>query len=128
MVRVNNLKPILMAATRPAKIKRSASSRIPKTLTSTGEDLLTKKKAGEALTVETPAEGENQETKAREPASALYAVSEIRGTAGSLIAKLISKKTERLSLRRNQPYCRQGIRSLTLTKTLFWSKSEKIKK
>ena len=92
MVRVNNLKPILMAATRPAKIKRSASSRIPKTLTSTGEDLLKKKKAGEALTVETPAEGENQETKAREPASALYAVSEIRGTAGSLIAKLISKK------------------------------------
>lgn len=92
VVRVNNLKPILMAATRPAKIKRSASSRIPKTLTSTGEDLLTKKKAGEALTVETAAEGENQETKAREPASTLYAVSEIRGTAGSLIAKLISKK------------------------------------
>lgn len=88
LVRLNNLKPILMAATRPAKIKRSASSRIPKALTSTGEDLLTKKKAGEALT----AEGENQETKAREPASALYAVSEIRGTAGALIAKLISKK------------------------------------
>ena len=92
LVRLNNLKPILMAATRPAKIKRSASSRIPKALTSTGEDLLTKKKAGEALTTEVPAEGENQETKAREPASALYAVSEIRGTAGALIAKLISKK------------------------------------
>lgn len=92
LVRLNNLKPILMAATRPAKIKRSASSRIPKALTSTGEDLLTKKKAGEALTTEAPAEGENEETKARESASALYAVSEIRGTAGSLIAKLISKK------------------------------------
>ena len=92
LVRLNNLKPILMAATRPAKIKRSASSRIPKALTTTGEDLLTKKKAGEALTVEVPAEGENKEEKAREPASALYAVSEIRGTAGSLIAKLISKK------------------------------------
>ncbi|MGN1080028.1 MAG: hypothetical protein ACI4TE_07655 [Alphaproteobacteria bacterium] len=92
LVRLNNLKPILMAATRPAKIKRSASSRIPKALTSTGEDMLTKKKAGEALTTEIPAEGENQETKAREPASTLYAVSEIRGTAGALIAKLISKK------------------------------------
>ena len=92
LVRLNNLKPILMAATRPAKIKRSASSRIPKALTTTGEDLLTKKKAGEALTVEVPAEGENKEEKAREPASALYAVSEIRGTAGALIAKLISKK------------------------------------
>ncbi len=44
------------------------------------------------MTTEVPAEGENQETKAREPASALYAVSEIRGTAGALIAKLISKK------------------------------------
>ena len=61
-------------------------------LTAIGEDLLTKKKAGEALTVEVPAEGENKEEKAREPASALYAVSEIRGTAGALIAKLISKK------------------------------------
>ncbi len=91
LVRLNNLKPILMAATRPAKIKRSASSRIPKALTSTGEELLTKKKAGEALTTEIQTEGENKETK-REAASALYAVSEIRGTAGSLIAKLISKK------------------------------------
>ena len=91
LVRLNNLKPVLMAATRPAKIKRSASSRVPQVLTATGEDLLTKKKAGEALTVEIPEE-EKEENKAREPASTLYAVSEIRGTADSLIAKLISKK------------------------------------
>lgn len=92
LVRLNNLKPILMAATRPAKIKRSASSRIPKSLTTIGEDLLTKKKAGEALTTEIPAGEEDKNKKAREPASTLYAVSEIRGTSGSLIAKLISKK------------------------------------
>ncbi len=90
LARLNKLQPVLMAAARPAKIKRSASSRIPKALTATGEDMLTKKKAGEALTTEIPAEGENE--KAREAASTLYAVSEIRGTAGALIAKLISKK------------------------------------
>ena len=93
MVQVNGLKPVLMAAVRPAKIKRTASSRVPAQLTSTGEDLLSKKKAGEALTVEIPVDQEEgKEAVVREPASALYAVSEIRGTAGTLIAKLISKK------------------------------------
>ncbi len=94
LVRVNNLKPIMMAAARPEKIKRTPSSRVSTKLTETGEDLLTKKRAGEALslgptTVETE-DGEGK--KAAEPASQLYAVSEIRGTSGSLIAKLIAKK------------------------------------
>ncbi|MBR1945712.1 MAG: hypothetical protein IJ846_05435 [Alphaproteobacteria bacterium] len=90
MIQVNGLKPTLLAATRPAKIKRSASSRVPAQLTSIGEDLLSKKKAGEALTTEIS--GEEKEEVKREPATALYSVSEIRGTAGTLIAKLISKK------------------------------------
>lgn len=88
IVRVNNLKPTLMAITRPPKVKRSPSTRISRTLTASGEDMLTKKKAGQALTTEVSAE----EDKNREAATNLYAVSEIRGTAGSLIAKLISKK------------------------------------
>lgn len=88
IVRVNNLKPTLMAITRPPKVKRSPSTRVSRTLTASGEDMLTKKKAGQALTTEVSAE----EDKNREAATNLYAVSEIRGTAGSLIAKLISKK------------------------------------
>lgn len=93
LVRLNSLKPVLMAATKPAKIKRSTTSRIPKALTSTGEDLLTKKRAGEALTVTVSAdEAKENGGVPQESASKLYAVSEIRGTAGSLIAKLISKK------------------------------------
>ena len=93
LVRLNSLKPVLMAATKPAKIKRSTTSRIPKALTSTGEDLLTKKRAGEALTVTVSAdEAKEAGGVPQESASKLYAVSEIRGTAGSLIAKLISKK------------------------------------
>lgn len=89
IVRVNNLKPTLMAITRPPKVKRSPSTRVSRTLTASGEDMLTKKKAGQALTTEVSAGEEDQN---REAATNLYAVSEIRGTAGSLIAKLISKK------------------------------------
>ena len=90
LVRINNLKPVLMAVTKPEKIKRiPASSRISNTLTSRGADLLSKKKAGEALSTVMADKSLNANV---EPASALYAVSEIRGTAGSLIAKLISKK------------------------------------
>lgn len=92
MVNVNGWKPLMIAATRPAKIKRSASSRIPATLTSLGEDLLTKKKAGQALTVEIPVSENPDAVKQAEPASSLYSVTEIRGTSGTLIAKLISKK------------------------------------
>lgn len=93
MMNINGLKPVLMAAIRPAKIKRTASSRVPVQLTSAGEDLLTKKKAGEALTVEIPAEQEEgKKDVVRESASSLYSVAEIRGTAGTLIAKLVSKK------------------------------------
>lgn len=87
---VKGLQPTLIAATRPAKIKRTASSRVSVLLSSMGEDLLAKKKAGEALTTET--ENENAEEEKREPASALYAVKEIRGAGGTLIAKLVSKK------------------------------------
>lgn len=39
-----------MAVTRPPKVKRSPSSRADINLTAIGEDLLTKKKAGQALT------------------------------------------------------------------------------
>ncbi|MBR1777663.1 MAG: hypothetical protein IJ752_03650 [Alphaproteobacteria bacterium] len=92
MVQVNELKPVLMAATRPAKVKRSASSLVPAKLTAAGEDLLSKKKAGEALVTEVPVDENAEKAPVREPASALYAVAEIRGTAGTLIAKLISKK------------------------------------
>lgn len=35
---------------------------------------------------------DDSDTKKSEPASTLYSVSEIRGTAGTLIAKLVSKK------------------------------------
>ena len=90
MIQLNGLKPTLMAAVRPAKIKRSASSRVPVQLTSVGEDLLSKKKAGEALTTEIT--GDEKETVKREPATTIYSVAEIRGTAGTLIAKLVSKK------------------------------------
>ena len=62
-----------------------------RTLTAGGEDLLNKKKAGEALTASVP-DDKQDNLKKQEPASTLYAVAEIRGTAGSLIAKLISKK------------------------------------
>ena len=98
MVKVNDWKPIMIAATRPAKIKRTASSRVATTLTAMGEDLLAKKKAGEALTVEIPVsdnpDNSEEGKKTIEPASSLYAVSEIRGTSGVLIAKLISKKDQ----------------------------------
>ncbi|HBO59941.1 MAG TPA: hypothetical protein DD624_08555 [Alphaproteobacteria bacterium] len=91
IVRLNNLKPTLIAATRPPRIKRSPSSLVSRTLTAGGEDLLNKKKAGEALTTSTP-DDKQDNLKKQDPASTLYAVAEIRGTAGSLIAKLISKK------------------------------------
>lgn len=99
MIQVKQLMPALIAATRPAKIKRYASSRVASTLTSIGEDMLAKRKANEALVTEVPAEIIKAETKetekeevVREPASSLYAVAEIRGTGGILIAKLIGKK------------------------------------
>jgi len=95
LVQVRELRPVLMAATRPAKIKRTASSRVPVALTTMGEDMLSKKKAGEALTMEVREDEENENAEKaapREPASSLYAVAEIRGTAGTLIAKLVSKK------------------------------------
>ena len=79
-----------MASTRPAKVKRTASSLVTSKLTTVGEDLLSKKRAGEALVVETESDKEN--AVQREPASSIYAVTEIRGTAGTLIAKLITKK------------------------------------
>lgn len=100
LIQLNELKPTLMAVTRPPKVKRSPSSRADINLTAIGEDLLTKKKAGQALTgitfggAEVP-KGSAQDdanVKKSEPASVLYSVTEIRGTAGSLIAKLISKK------------------------------------
>lgn len=91
LVQLKGLQPTLLAAVRPAKIKRSASSRVSVQLTAFGEDMLTKKKAGEALTTEIEG-AEGKELEKREPASALYAVTEIRGAAGTLIAKLISKK------------------------------------
>ena len=91
IARLNNLKPNLIAATRPPKIKRSPSSLVSRTLTAGGEDLLNKKKAGEALTTAT-VDDKQDNLKKQDPASTLYAVAEIRGTAGSLIAKLISKK------------------------------------
>lgn len=91
IVRLNNLKPTLIAATRPPRIKRSPSSLVSHTLTAGGEDLLNKKKAGEALTASVP-DDKQDNLKKQDPASTLYAVAEIRGTAGSLIAKLISKK------------------------------------
>ncbi|MBR4127091.1 MAG: hypothetical protein IKR09_05925 [Alphaproteobacteria bacterium] len=93
LVQAKGLQPALIAATRPAKIKRTASSRVSTQLTATGDEMLTKKKAGEALTVSKSADDDdNSEKLEREPASSLYAVTEIRGTAGTLIAKLISKK------------------------------------
>lgn len=91
IVRLNDLKPTLMAVTRPLKVTRSPSSRVSQQLTAAGEDLLTRKKAGLALTTPEDAAAAQAEQN-RESASALYTVSEIRGTAGSLIAKLISKK------------------------------------
>lgn len=92
IVRLNNLKPTLIAATRPPRIKRSPSALVSRTLTAGGEDLLNRKKAGQALTQASDAKDENANLKKQDPASTLYAVSEIRGTAGSLIAKLVSKK------------------------------------
>lgn len=89
IARLNNLKPNLIAATRPPKIKRSPSTLVSRTLTKAGEDLLDRKKAGQALTVDT---SKDENLKKQDPASTLYAVAEIRGTAGSLIAKLIAKK------------------------------------
>lgn len=100
LIQLNELKPTLMAVTRPPKVKRSPSSRADINLTAIGEDLLTKKKAGQALTgisfsgAEVPKGSAQDDTnvKKSDPASMLYSVTEIRGTAGSLIAKLISKK------------------------------------
>ena len=91
LAQVKGLQPTLIAATRPAKIKRTASSRVSVLLTAAGEDMLAKKKAGEALTTDAPT-GEGTVEEKREPASALYAVTEIRGAGGTLIAKLVSKK------------------------------------
>lgn len=92
IVRLNNLKPTLIAATRPPRIKRSPSELVSRTLTAGGEDLLNRKKAGQALTQVSDVKDENANLKKQDPASTLYAVSEIRGTAGSLIAKLVAKK------------------------------------
>ena len=92
IVRLNNLKPTLIAATRPPRIKRSPSELVSRTLTAGGEDLLNRKKAGQALTQASDVKDENANLKKQDPASTLYAVSEIRGTAGSLIAKLVAKK------------------------------------
>lgn len=92
LVQVKGLQPVFMAATRPAKVKRSATSRVALQLTPAGQEMLTKKKAGESLAAEMDSEKENEAKKNREPASSLYTVAEIRGTAGTLIAKLISKK------------------------------------
>lgn len=94
IVRLNNLKPTLIAATRPPRIKRSPSSLVSHTLTAGGEDLLNKKKAGQALTQATSDKDDDANLKKQKPASTLYAVSEIRGTAGSLIAKLVSKENK----------------------------------
>ncbi len=93
LIQLNELKPTLMAVTRPPKIKRTPSSRVPSELTAVGEDLLTRKKAGQALTIAggTPAE-EAEAKEVAQPATTLYEVSEIRGTAGTLIAKLFYKK------------------------------------
>ena len=100
LIQLNELKPTLMAVTRPPKVKRSPSSRADINLTAIGEDLLTKKKAGQALTgisfggAEVPkgSAQDDSNVKRSEPASTLYSVAEIRGTAGTLIAKLVSKK------------------------------------
>lgn len=100
LIQLNELKPTLMAVTRPPKVKRSPSSRADINLTAIGEDLLTKKKAGQALTgisfggAEVPkgSAQDDSNVKRSEPASMLYSVAEIRGTAGTLIAKLVSKK------------------------------------
>lgn len=100
LIQLNELKPTLMAVTRPPKVKRSPSSRADINLTAIGEDLLTKKKAGQALTgvsfsgadVPKGSAQDDSDTKKSEPASTLYSVAEIRGTAGTLIAKLVSKK------------------------------------
>lgn len=92
LIQLNELKPTLMAVTRPPKIKRTPSSRVPSELTPTGEDLLTRKKAGQALTISGEAPVEEKEAKeVAKPATMLYEVSEIRGTAGTLIAKLFYK-------------------------------------
>lgn len=98
LIQLNELRPTLMAVTRPPKVKRSPSSRADINLTSVGEEMLTKKKAGQALTGISfggaPVADDRVDTNAKktEPASTLYTVTEVRGTAGSLIAKLISKK------------------------------------
>lgn len=92
LIQLNELKPTLMAVTRPPKIKRTPSSRVPSELTAIGEDLLTRKKAGQALTISGGAPTEEKEAKeVAQPATMLYEVSEIRGTAGTLIAKLFYK-------------------------------------
>lgn len=118
LVRVNNLKPIMMAAARPEKIKRTPSSRVSQKLTETGEDLLTKKRAGEALSLEPTTEsGENADgKKLAEPASQLYAVSEIRGTSGSLIAKLISKKDKTTFFAKKETILPTGHRVIDIQK------------
>ena len=93
LAQLKGLQPTLIAATRPAKIKRTASSRVSVMLTAVGEDMLSKKKAGEALTTEISVE-DGKVVEAREPASSLYSVTEIRGAGGVLIAKLVYKKNK----------------------------------
>ena len=92
LVQVKGLQPVLMAATRPAKVKRSASSRVSVQLTSSGQEMLAMKKAGTSLPAAESVDEKDVVKENREPASSIYTVAEIRGTAGTLIAKLISKK------------------------------------
>lgn len=91
IVRLNSLKPTLIEAVRPQKIKRVPSERVSTKLTESGEELLLKKNNGEELKLGLASGTENDMPKI-EPASQLYGILEISGVGNTLVAKILSKK------------------------------------
>lgn len=91
IVRLNSLKPTLIEAVRPQKIKRVPSERVSTKLTESGEELLLKKNNGEELKLGLASGSENDMPKI-DPASQLYGILEISGVGNTLVAKILSKK------------------------------------
>lgn len=91
IVRLNSLKPTLIEAVRPQKIKRVPSERVSTKLTESGEELLLKKNNGEELKLGLASGGESDMPKI-DPASQLYGILEISGVGNTLVAKILSKK------------------------------------
>lgn len=90
LVRLNNLKPTLVEVARPSKIKRVPSERASEQLTATGETLLAKKQVGGVG----GASGVSNEEEAAvrvPPAGTLYAVMEVSGVGGTLVARVLNK-------------------------------------